>query len=74
MKRTKHINNCLFLITDRISKKELNVDWFPTNEIIGYLITKPTKFSIFDKFRDLIMGVTPTKKDIQESETKKKSK
>ena len=59
IKRTKHIN------IRRISKKELNVEWFPTNEIIGYFLTKPTRGIIFKQFRYLIIGVTPIKKDIE---------
>ena len=40
IKLTKHINICLFFITHRISNKELNVDWCPTNYVIGYFITE----------------------------------
>ena len=39
IKRTKHIKICLFFITHCISNKELNVDWCPTNDVIGYFIT-----------------------------------
>ena len=31
--------------------------------MIGNLMTKPTQGSIFKKFRDLIIGVIPIKKD-----------
>ena len=44
--------------------------------MIGYFTTKPTQGSLFKKFRDLIMGVIPTKeetKEIKESDIKKKS-
>ena len=37
-------------------------------------MTKPMQGSLFKKFRDLFIGVIPIKKDIQESETKMKSK
>ena len=70
-KRTKHINICLFFITECISRKELNIQWCPTNEMIGKFMTKPMHRSIFNKFRDLIIGVVPIKKDIQEGDTKK---
>ena len=73
-KRTNHINIRLFFIADRISKKELNVEWCPTNEMIGDFVTKPTHGSIFKKFIYLIMGVIPIKKYIQGSETNKNSK
>ena len=68
---TKHIKISFFFVTDRISKKELNVEWCPTNEMIGKFMTKPMHRSIFNKFRDLIIGVVPIKKDIQEGDTKK---
>ena len=75
-KITKHINISLFFITDCISKKELNLEWCPKNDIMGDFITKPMQRSIFRKFRDLIMGVIPIKKDnkeIKEGEIKNKS-
>ena len=58
----------------RINKNELNVEWFPTNYMIGDSMTKPTNGIFFKKFRYLIMGFIPIKKDIRENETKKKSK
>ena len=56
-KRTKRINIRFFFITDHISNKELNVEWCPKNEMIGYFMTKPMQGSIFIKSKDLIMGV-----------------
>ena len=37
-------------------------------------MTKPNYIGIFNMFRDLIMGVTSTKKDIQENDPNKNSK
>ena len=37
-------------------------------------MTDPTQGSLFNNFRDLIMGVIPIKNDIQEIDTKKKIK
>ena len=73
-KRTKHIQISFFLIAKYISKEEFNVEWWPTNKMIGYLMTKTMQGSLFNKFRELIMGVIPIKKDIKESETKNKRK
>ena len=73
-KQTKHINIRFLFITDCISNTELNVEWCPTNEMIGYFMTKPTQGSLFKKFRNLIMVIIPVKMDIQENENKKKSK
>jgi hypothetical protein len=57
-KRTKHINIRYFFVTDRIRKKELTVEWCPTEDIIGDFMTKPLQGHLFQKFRDLLMGVT----------------
>ena len=57
-KRTKHINVRFYFIKDRINKKEINVIFCPTeNMIIDYFI-KPLQGSQFLKFRDAIMGET----------------
>ena len=37
-------------------------------------MTNPTQGSLFNNFRDLIMGVIQIKKGIQDTETKNKSK
>jgi hypothetical protein len=58
-KRTKHINIRYFFITDRIQKKELSVEWCPTENMIGDYATKPLQGAAFKKFRDYIMGVVP---------------
>ena len=41
IKRTKHINIRFLFVIGRISKKELNVEWCPKNEIIVDFMTKP---------------------------------
>jgi hypothetical protein len=55
-KRTKHINIWYFFITEEVS-----VAWCPTGDLIGYYATKPLQGALFRKFRDQIMGVTPTR-------------
>ena len=56
-KRTKHINMRYFFITDRISKKDMSVEWCPTGDMTGDFFTKPLQGALFRRFRDLIMGV-----------------
>jgi hypothetical protein len=56
-KRTKHINIRYFFVTDRIRAKELNVEWCPTGLMIGDFMTKPLQGALFQRFRDLLMGV-----------------
>jgi len=56
-KRTKHINIRYFFVTDRIQKKEMKVEWCPTEDMIGDFMTKPNQGALFSRFRDQIMGV-----------------
>jgi hypothetical protein len=61
-KPMNHINIRYYFVTDRISKKDLTVEWCPTEEdMIGDYMTKPTQGDLFKKFRDQIMGVTPAR-------------
>jgi hypothetical protein len=60
-KRTKHINIRYFFITDRVKKDEVSVVWCPTGGMIRDFATKPLQGALFRKFRDQIMGVTPTR-------------
>ena len=56
-KRTKHINNRCFFITDRQSKGELKVIYCPTDEMIADYHTKPLQGEKFYKFRKMILGL-----------------
>ena len=56
-KRTKHINIRYFFVTDRINKKEMTVEWCPSGQMVADFMTKPVQGSLFQKFRDIIMGV-----------------
>jgi hypothetical protein len=55
--RTKHINVRYYFVTDRIAKRELKVQWCPTDEMIAVYMTKPLQGKPFKRFRDLIMGL-----------------
>jgi hypothetical protein len=56
-KRTRHISIRYFFLTDRISAKELNVEYCPTLEMLGDYFTKPLQGSLFCKFRNTILGI-----------------
>jgi hypothetical protein len=62
IKRTKNINIRYFFITDRLSKEEVSILWCSTGDMIGDYATKPLQGALFRKFRDQIMGVSPTQK------------
>jgi hypothetical protein len=57
-KRTRHtISIRYFLVTDRISAKELNVEYCPTLHMLGDYFTKPLQGSLLRKFRNTILGI-----------------
>ena len=58
-KRTKHINNRYFFITDSVAQGNVSLVWCPTGDIIGDFMTKPLQGALLNKFRDKIMGVIP---------------
>ena len=58
-KRTKHINIRFFLVTDRIHKWDMSVEWFPRDEMTRDLLTKTNQGSKFKRFRDFIMIFMP---------------
>jgi hypothetical protein len=49
-KQTRHISIRYFFVTDRISAKELNVEYCPTLDMLGDYFTKPLQGSLFRKF------------------------
>ena len=56
-KRTKHINIRYFIISHRIAKGEVNTEWCPMGDMVADFMTKPLQGSLFQKLRDIIMGV-----------------
>jgi hypothetical protein len=56
-KGSKHIHIRYFFVTDRINKKEIRVEHCPTKEMIADYYTKPLQGSLFQKFRDLVLGI-----------------
>ena len=42
-KRNKHINYRYLFFTDRIVNKEISVEYFPTNGMLGDFFTKPNQ-------------------------------
>jgi hypothetical protein len=56
-KRTRHISIRYFFVTDRISTKELNVEYCPILNMLGDYFTKPLQGSLFRKFQNIILGI-----------------
>ena len=56
-KRKKRIHIRCFFINNRVKKVEVSVVWCPTWGIIEDYMTKQLQGTMFQKFRDQIMGV-----------------
>jgi hypothetical protein len=56
-KRTMHLNMRYVFVTDRITNREVSVEWCPTGDMTGDFLTKPLQGALFTRFRDLMMGV-----------------
>ena len=56
-KRTKHINIQYFFITDRVNKKELRIEYCPTNDMITDFFSKPVQGTKFTEFRKKILNL-----------------
>ena len=56
-KRTKHLNCCYYFITDRISARDLSVEYCPTREMVSDFFMKPLQGELFLKFHHLIMNL-----------------
>ena len=56
--RSRHINIRYFFIKDRIANGEINLLHCPTGIMVADFFTKPLQGQLFNKFRDVIMGIT----------------
>jgi hypothetical protein len=54
--RTRHINIRYFFIKDRVTANELELQYCPTDQMIGDFFTKPLQGKKFFFFRKIIMG------------------
>ena len=54
--RTKHIDIKYHFIRDKVAKKELILDYCPTEQMLADLLTKPLGKTLFQRLRGL-MGV-----------------
>ena len=56
-KRSRAINKRYFAIKDACDKGELDVEYCPTDNLVGNFLTKPLQGGKFLKFRDLLLGM-----------------
>ena len=55
-KRTRALNVRYFFLTDQVEKKNLIIEYCPTDDMVGDYMSKPLQGQKFRKFRDEIMG------------------
>lgn len=56
-KRSRHLNIRLFYITDQIAKKNIDVTFCPTDDMVADYFTKPLHGEKFKQFRQVIMNL-----------------
>jgi hypothetical protein len=54
--RGEHINIRFFFIKDRITAGDLELQYCPTDQMVGDFFTKPLQGKKFVQFRNIIMG------------------
>jgi hypothetical protein len=55
-KRTRHLDIKYFYITDLIKRKEVAIQYCPTDAMLADYFTKPLTGSKFQKFRNVVMN------------------
>ena len=55
-KRSRHLNVRYFFVTDQVEKGNLEIEYCPTDKMIGDFMTKPTQGKKFIEFRKNILG------------------
>jgi hypothetical protein len=56
-KRTRHLEIKYFYVTDLIERKEIKIEYCPTNSMIADYLTTPITGSKLNKFRRIIMNI-----------------
>jgi hypothetical protein len=57
-KRTRHMNIRYFFVADVQERKQITMEYCPTDEMIGDFFTKPLQGTKFRRFRNIIMNIT----------------
>jgi hypothetical protein len=57
-KRSRHLDIRYFFVTDQKEKKQISIQYCPTDEMIGDYFTKPTHGQKFQDFRETIMNLS----------------
>jgi hypothetical protein len=55
--RTRHIDIRYFFVSDQIARKELQVEYCPTGDMVADFFTKPLQGSLFRKLHKIILNL-----------------
>ena len=58
--KTRHIGIRYFFVKDRVEKKDIEIKYKRTEEMIADLLTKPLQGKLFSSFRDAILNTIKT--------------
>ena len=58
-KQTRHIEVRYYFVTDHINRDRLQVSYCPTGDMLADYFSKPLQGSLFRRFRNLILNVSP---------------
>ena len=58
-KRTRHLDIRFFFVTDNVQKKNVRIEYCPTDDMVGDFYTKPLQGSKFVRFKNFSLGVAP---------------
>ena len=53
---SRHIDIRYFFVKDRVDKKEMQIVYYPTEQMLADYFTKPLNGSLFRLYRGVIMG------------------
>ena len=67
---SRHIDIKFFFVKDRVDKKEIKIEYCPTEQMLADYFTKPLQGTLFVKMRNIIMGFNKVSdlSDIQNEE------
>ena len=63
---TRHIEIRYYFVTDNVKRGKLNIEYCPTEEMIGDFFTKPLQGTLFRKFRKKILNLPDDLAEVQQ--------
>ena len=56
---SRHVNVRFFWVKDRVDKKELSIEYCPTERMVAAFYTKLLQGNLFQRLKEIIMGWKP---------------